>query len=127
MPQRADQVASNIKRSVQTVLARGLNDPRVRGLVSVTKVTVDDGFSQATVHVSVLPAEHAELAVHGLQHAAARIRAAIAGSVRLRRVPSLAFRLDETLKNQARFEAALAEGRRDQKDGEPLSPPPEPA
>ncbi len=113
MTHRPDQVASLIQRAVQTVLSRGLNDPRIRGLVSVTKVRVDDALSQAVVHVSVLPAERADLSLKGLQHAAARIRKQIGKAVKLRRMPRLSFHLDESIKKQAEFDAALAEARDD--------------
>lgn len=111
MSHRRDQVASSIRRAVQSILDRGLQDPRVRGLISVTRVTLDDPLSHAVVHVSVLPAERAELTMQGLDHATPRIRSQISRSVRLRRLPRLSFHLDDSIKKQARFEADLAEGR----------------
>jgi ribosome-binding factor A len=116
MPHRPDQVASLIQRAVQTVLSRGLGDPRIRGLVSVTKVRVDEALSQAAVYVSVLPAEHADLSLKGLQHAGPRIRTKIGKVVQLRRMPKLSFHLDESIKKQAEFDAALAEGRDERRD-----------
>lgn len=107
MTVRTDRIASAIHRAVQEQIGRGLADPRIRGLVSVTRVSVDDDLSQATVHVSVLPAERGPLALQGLRQARARIRAGLGRSVRMRRVPSLTFRLDESIKKQAEFEAAL--------------------
>ncbi len=111
MPQRTAQVASLIQRAVQSALSRGLHDDRVRGLISVTKVEVSPDLANATVYVSVLPAERAELTLHGLRHAASRIRSQVAGAVSLRRVPRLAFSLDHSLKKQAEVDAALAEAR----------------
>jgi ribosome-binding factor A len=111
MSHRPDQVASLIRRAVQSALARGLNDPRIKGLVSVTQVRVDHDLSHAAVSVSVLPAESGDLTVKGLQHAARRVQAELAKQARLRRVPHLSFHLDESIKKQAAFEEALAEGR----------------
>ncbi len=51
MSHRTQQVSSIIQRGVQTVIGRGLHDPRVRGLISVTKVVIDADLSQATVFV----------------------------------------------------------------------------
>ena len=109
MNHRAQQVVSLIRRAVQVVIGRGLHDPRVRGLISVTKVVIDDDLSQATVYVSVLPQEHAALTLHGLRHAAPRIRSQIGRAIRLRRVPRLRFELDDSIKKQAEFEGALKE------------------
>ena len=38
MTQRTDQVASTLKRATQMVLTRGLSDPRVQGIITVTRV-----------------------------------------------------------------------------------------
>jgi ribosome-binding factor A len=111
MTHRLEQVGSVIRVAVQSVLARGLNDPRVRGLVSVTKVEVAPDLSEARVFVSVLPAEHSELTMHGLKSAAGHIQSEIAKQVAARRMPRLAFRLDDSLKKQAAIDAALFRSR----------------
>ena len=109
MSHRNEQVTSAIQRAVQTVISRGLHDPRVRGLVSVTKVVLDDGFAQATIFISVMPAERAELTMHGLRAATKRIRRDVGNVVRLRRMPRLCFRLDDSIKRQAELEQSLKE------------------
>ena len=53
--------------------------------------------------------------------AAPRIQSRIGKAIQLRRVPRLSFHLDETLKKQAEFDAALAEVRDD--DGGPTDGP----
>jgi ribosome-binding factor A len=111
MSQRTDQLGSVIRTAVQNVLTRGLNDPRVRGLISVTKVDVAPDFSEAKVFVSILPAEHTELTMHGLRSAAKHIQSKIASDVVTRKLPRLSFQLDESLKKQAVIDAALARGR----------------
>jgi ribosome-binding factor A len=111
MTQRTEQIASVIRAAVQAVLSRGLNDPRVRGLISVTKVEVLPDLSEARVHVSVLPAEQAELTMHGLRGAAGYVQREIAPEVTAKRMPRLVFRLDESLKKQSEINAAIAQGR----------------
>ncbi len=125
MTKRTDQVASLIRRAVQTALSRGLHDPRIRGLISVTKVLVGEDLSQASIYVSVLPAEHGELTLHGLRHAASRIRAQVGRAVRLRHIPRLSFHLDDSIKMQARLDAALAEARGNGPPNDADTPPTE--
>jgi ribosome-binding factor A len=108
MPNRTDKVASVIRHAVQNVITRGLNDPRVRGLVSVTRVDVAPDLADAQVHVSVLPAHFAQLTLRGLDDAAGFIQRQIGPAVTARRLPRLHFRLDETLKQQAALDSALA-------------------
>ena len=109
MSHRVEQITSTIQRAVQTVISRGLNDPRVRGLVSITKVVVDDDLAKATVFVSVMPAERGELTMHGLRAATKRIRRDVGNMIRLRHTPRLSFRLDDSIKRQTELEQSLKE------------------
>jgi ribosome-binding factor A len=104
-------VASTIQQAVQQVLAKGLADPRVDGLITVTKVTVSDDLKAATVWVSVLPQERQKLVVHGLSHAAAHIRRQVGDLVSLKQMPTVSFRLDESLKREAEVYRALDKAR----------------
>lgn len=111
MTRRAERVASAVQAAVQAVLSRGLSDPRVRGLITVTGVTVTDDLRQAFVRVSIMPAEHEELTMHGLRAAAAHVRHAIGDALELRRTPNIEFRLDRATKRQAAVLEALAKAR----------------
>lgn len=108
MTSHTEQVASLLKRAIQDVLSRGLSDPRVRGLISVTEVKVSPDLANASVGISVLPDEHATLSMRGIEHAASHIRSQVSRSVALRRVPRLSFHLDESLKKQAAVHAAIS-------------------
>ncbi len=112
MTQHASQIASALQRGIQQVLTRGLNDPRVRGMLSVTRVQLSPDLHQATIFVSVLPAEHGALSLHGLRHATAHIRTLVGRSVRIRRMPKFTFRLDESIKKESAVLTAITEARR---------------
>jgi ribosome-binding factor A len=105
--QHSDQVESVLTRAVQEVLSRGLNDPRVRGMVSVTGIVLSADGRDATVMISVLPAEHAKNTMHGLRHAQQHIRTEAGKRVRIRRMPRLEFKLDQSLKVEAEVLAAI--------------------
>lgn len=108
MSRRADQIASAIHRAVQAVIDRGLQDPRVSGMITVTGVQVAPDLKAATISVSVFPADRQELSMHGLRSAAPRIRHDISDAIGLRSTPDLTFRLDESLKKQASVLEAIA-------------------
>jgi ribosome-binding factor A len=111
MSDRTAQVANVIRAEVQQVLSRGINDPRVRGLISVTKVDVTADLAEARVFVSILPEQHTELTMHGLKSAAGHIQREIAPSITMKRMPRLSFRLDDSLKKQAIIDAAIIQSR----------------
>ena len=109
MTQRSDQVASTLKRAVQAVFDRGLNDPRIRGIISVTRVEVARDLRNATVFVSVMPKEHAELTMHGLASAEKHVRSSIAPKLSLRHIPDLHFKFDTGLRREAAVLAAISD------------------
>ncbi len=103
----AQQIASVLRRALQMRLTRGLHDPRVRGMISVTEVQLTDDLSEARVKVSILPEEHAELTMKGLYSATGHLRREIAQEISLRRMPRLIFKYDTSLKKQADVHAAI--------------------
>lgn len=109
MNRRTSQVAATLRAAVQEVISRGLADPRVRGLITITEVTMSDDLQQATLRVSVYPEDRQELTLHGLSAAAAHIRREAGELMALKRMPTLQFRLDDSLKRQARVFDALAQ------------------
>ena len=116
--ERNDEV---LRRAVQERLTRGIADPRVKGMVSVTRVSMSPDRADARIWVSVLPDQHAELSVRGLQSAASKLRKELGEKLRMRRLPRLHFLLDESIKREARVLRAIDEARtrdRDNDNGE---------
>ena len=113
--QRRTQVASALQRAIGQVLSRGLADPRVAGLISVTRVDVGPDLRDARVFVSVLPQRHESRVIHGLQHAAGHVQSELQGVLAMRHVPKLLFSLDDTLKKEAEIYSSIdASMRREQ-------------
>ncbi|MBK9189659.1 MAG: 30S ribosome-binding factor RbfA [Phycisphaerales bacterium] len=108
MSHKLEQLASSIQRGIQDVLARGLHDPRISGLVTVTRVRVLQDYTRAIVGISVLPEERQHLVLKGLQAASAHIRREVGETVRTREMPRLDFELDLTLKKEAQVLRALS-------------------
>lgn len=123
MTQRTDQVASLLREAVQRVLARGLQDPRIRGLITVTSVNCAEDMTSATVYISVLPADRAELTLHGLRAAARHIRHTVGEQLSLRRMPELVFKPDRGAAVSAGVLGAIAEIAREREAREGSAPP----
>ncbi|HZW08648.1 MAG TPA: 30S ribosome-binding factor RbfA [Phycisphaerales bacterium] len=116
MSRRTDKVAAALQRALQDLLVRGLQDPRIKGLVTVTKVRVTEDLTTAFVSVSVLPAEDEPLTLHGLRAAAAFIRRELGEVVPMRKLPALDFQLDRSIKREAEVLAALERVRREREE-----------
>jgi len=97
---RQEKVARVIKEVVSDAIANHLNDPRIEGLVSVTRVEIAADLRQANVYVSVLgKSETAQNKTYAaIAHARRRIQALLAGKLQMRFCPVLHFYRDEQFK-----------------------------
>ncbi|MHC4232192.1 MAG: ribosome-binding factor A, partial [Planctomycetota bacterium] len=55
---RQYKIARVIRESVSKTILRGLSDPRINGLISVTEVDVSPDMKNATVYLSILTPEN---------------------------------------------------------------------
>jgi|ERR1043165_1348789 ribosome-binding factor A len=111
MSRRSEQFASSLQIALQETISRGLQDPRISGLITVTEVKLTDDLKTAFIQVSVLPQERQELTMHGLRSAASHLRHQIGDKLSSRQMPELVFKLDQSLKKQAGVMEALSRAR----------------
>ena len=103
---RKGRLGGEIKRIISELLLRELKDPRLsEKMISITDVEVSADGSYATVYFTVLGGsvsddasgdEKAEV-IDGLTQASGFIRKTIGRRVKIRHVPELAFKVDESL------------------------------
>jgi ribosome-binding factor A len=95
---RTERVASVIRRVLAEAIQHELHDPRIERMTSITRVEVSPDMSVAKVFVSVMAKEaRRKLTVEALQHAAGRLRSRLGEELRVRSLPAVVFRLDESL------------------------------
>lgn len=108
MSRRSQQVASTIRQAVQAVIDRGLHDPRIRGMITVTSVKITEDLKTATVYISVLPKDKQDLTLHGLRSASPHIRHQVSDLIHLKRTPAFDIRLDTGFQKEAAVLEALS-------------------
>jgi ribosome-binding factor A len=113
---RSDRVGDAIKIEVADILSRKIRDPRI-GFATVTGVEVTMDLREAKVFVSVLE-EGAERgkALKGLESASGYIRGELGRRLKLRRVPSLSFHLDDSAERAAHLYEVLEKIKREDHD-----------
>ena len=102
---RQGRLGEEIRRILSELLLRGLKDPRLSAMISVTAVEVTSDGSYATVYLSVLgpdpDEEKAQLqqeeTLEAMKSAKGFIRKEIGRQVKLRHVPDLIFRIDKSM------------------------------
>jgi ribosome-binding factor A len=109
MTQRTDRIDQLLREEIGAILAKDVQDPRI-GFVTVTEVDTAPDLSTARVWVSVIgqPDERAT-AIRALEHAMPFVRRELGSRIRLRRVPELLIRADDTAQRGTRVLQLLAE------------------
>lgn len=106
---RTNRVGEEIKKELSLLLQRGMKDPRI-GFVTVTGVEVTSDLQLAKVYISVFgSAEQRNGSLAGLQKAKGFLRTEIGRRIKLRHVPDLVFKLDESIDYGNKIETILRE------------------
>ncbi len=110
MTRRTERINELLREEISTILLREIKDPRLAHLVSVTAVETAQDLKRAKVYISVLGTEEEkEEVMQGLESAARFVRRALADRLRLRRIPELSFRRDDSIERGSRILQLLKE------------------
>lgn len=108
MSRRTERVASAIQQELAMIILRELNDPRLTGMPSITRVKVSPDLSVADVYITVMGTEGQQAAaLNALRHSAGLMRTRLTHEMTLRVAPFLKFHLDENLKKELELMDAL--------------------
>jgi ribosome-binding factor A len=97
---RQEKVARVVKEAVSDAIANHLNDPRIEGFVSVTKVDMAPDLRNADVYLSIFGKDDAgqSKTFSAISHAKSRIQSLVAGRMRSKFCPVLHLYMDEKFK-----------------------------
>jgi ribosome-binding factor A len=126
---RPDRLGDQIRSEISDLLAREVHDPGI-GFITLTRVQVTADLMLARVFYTTMgDAAAKKQTERALGRALPFLRRQIAGRLRLRRVPEIAFRFDESVGYQDRVERIIqdihAEDAARAGDVEPPSTPPD--
>jgi ribosome-binding factor A len=109
MTARTDRIDELLRQEIGAILTRDVQDPRI-GFVTITDVETAPDLSTARVWVSVIgqPAEREET-MRALQRAMPFVRHELGSRIRLRRIPELQVRADDSAQRGTRVLQLLAE------------------
>ncbi len=92
---RAVRVGDELKTKISEIIPT-LKDPRIEGIISVTRVEVSNDAKYARVFISALGDEaHLNEILKGFRSSASYIRRTLAGMMQLRYTPELQFVADK--------------------------------
>ena len=94
---RIGRINEEIQRELSDLI-RGLKDPRVQTMLSITRVDTTSDLRYAKVYISVLEETCEKEAMKGLKSAGGWLRRELGQKLQLRYTPELVFELDDSLK-----------------------------
>lgn len=104
---RMERISDLMIAEISRLLLRKVKDPRVK-FVTITDVKVTRDLKSATVFFSVLLDDmDKEEVLEGLNHAAGFIRRELFQDLRMKSVPTLNFKIDESIEYGAHIEKLL--------------------
>lgn len=107
MSVRIARLRELFKEEISAILHREMKDPRI-GFVSVTDVELSQDLRHAKVFVSILGDAEAKVkTMAGLDSAQGFIRKELGRRIRLRHIPEMMFRLDESIERGVRVQRLL--------------------
>jgi len=109
---RTDRVGAELRRELGLLVHAAVRDHGLPS-VSVSDVEVTRDLDWATVWVTALMPEQADVAMKALKELAFEFRRTLSRSMRLRRVPELKFKYDDSVDKGERIEALLREQAQD--------------
>lgn len=119
MSTRPARVAEAIRRLVSEIIHNELKDPRVTGLITITKVEVTPDLRLAKIYYSVLGDDKKKkLVTQGLKSAKNFIRKRIGDELKLRYAPDISLLIDERFEYKERIDKILDKIHREEKDGQ---------
>ncbi len=98
MSRRTDRVNEQLREEISTLLTRQIKDPRLSGVISITRVVTSGDLRSARVFISVMGGpETKKAALDGIQSAASFLRRELRDRINMRHTPFLTYELDESM------------------------------
>ncbi len=109
-PRRIQRIQSRLRQDIAQLLLTDLKDPRVQGLISITRVEVSKDLTHARVFWSMFgtPAQRRS-AERFIEGATGYIQAHVAKGLEIRTAPQLTFRYDDSIEKGAEVSKLIDE------------------
>ncbi len=95
--ERVERIEEEVKKVVSKVIDRDLKDPRLNGMISVTKVDVSRDLKYCKIYVSMLGVADQKEAMDALKSSAGFVRREIGANIRMHSTPEVKFEFDDSI------------------------------
>lgn len=104
---RMDRINEEVKKEVSQIINYDLKNPNIKGMLTITSVSVSPDLRYAKLQVSMLNVKNKKENLRELKNSSGYIRSEIAKRINLRYTPELIFELDESMEYGAHINEIL--------------------
>lgn len=95
--QRHERLEQDIKLALSNIIMYEVKEPDVSGMITVTDVKVTSDQKYATIYISIYGKKNKEKVLVALRKAKGYIKSSLAKKVKMRNIPDLIFKLDNSM------------------------------
>ncbi len=111
---RLESIEKEMARVIGKLLYEEVRNPKIKGIISVMRVNVTPDLKYADVYVSILPLKNEEInkkeeIMEGFDEIRGFIRKKLASEIRLRYIPEVRIKLDDTIEYGIKINKILNE------------------
>mgnify|MGYP002622655566 CR=1 FL=1 len=106
---RLGRIDEELKKEISNIINYELNNPKVTGMISVTRAKITPDLKYAQIYVSILYSKNVKETLANLKKSSGYIRTEIAKRINLRITPELIFILDDSMEYGAKIDQILKE------------------
>ncbi len=104
---RLARIDEELKKEISNIINYNLKNPKITGMISVTRAKITPDLKYAKVYVSILNSKNIKETLANLKKSSGFIRSEIAKRINLRITPELIFVLDDSMEYGARIDQIL--------------------
>lgn len=104
---RLGRIDEELKKEISQIINYELQNPKITGLISVTRTKITPDFKYAKIYVSILNSKNIKDTLSNLKKSSGYIRTEIAKRINLRITPELIFVLDDSMEYGAKIDQIL--------------------
>ncbi len=106
---RLGRIDEELKKEISNIINYELNNPKITGMISVTRTKITPDLKYAKVYVSILNSKNVKDTLANLKKSSGFIKSEIAKRINLRITPELIFVLDDSMEYGAKIDQILKE------------------
>ena len=98
MSRRTDRINEQLREEISMLLTRSIKDPRLNGIISITRVISSGDLRSARVYISVMGNNQTKReALAGIESAASFLRRELRDRINMKHTPFLTYELDDSM------------------------------